>query len=803
VKNTPEVLAPAGSPDCLPAAVAGGAHAVYLGLRHFNARGRAENFRLAELPRHVRYLHHHGVKCYVVLNTLVHEDEFPKALHLAAHAAAAGVDAAIVQDLGLWTALRRTVPSLPLHASTQMTIHHPSQVEVLARLGAERVILARELSLAEVAACTATAHRLGIETEHFVHGALCYAFSGQCLMSNFAGCRSANRGTCAQNCRFVYTGPGTAPEGDTVLSMKDFSLIARIGELADAGVASLKIEGRLKGSDYVYTVSRLYRAAVDAWAARHAPGKQSPSTAPTLAQARELLKDVFARPHTEAPIDGVYGESSRLHRAEPESDRRPDAELRAFDRNAGTALVAARTAPAAGQGFRFAVGMFTGGFLVLAADRAGDGLWRLKVRTAPNGPFVPPGTPLFRNADHERRREAEAAMAAVPIDARGIGDVPVDLSVRGRPGEPLAATFTAADGRSASLVSPAPIQAATGRPLTAEDLTATLGALGGTGFALRHLDDALDDACFVPAKLLKELRRTAVDRLNALPVAEPAAPDWTVAESAPRRRSTALWVAVGSADAARAALSAGADAVWLECPADGLPDDLRTDRRCWLRLPATSPPLADLARIGLPVVAGHVGHLAAAIAAGLPAVADHACNVYSTATIDCLAGLGAQAAVVSLECSAREIAKLAARCGDRPTGLAVVVAGRLPAMLTRQDHGLATGERRRITASDREGGLSYDLERRAHDTVVFEARQLCAPAAAQATAGLVDAWVLEFGHHAPAAVATLVAAYAGLRAGADATAVAALHGGHADAGTFPGHLEIGSRALDEMADQFA
>jgi U32 family peptidase len=771
----PEVLAPAGAPDCLPAAVAGGADAVYLGLRHFNARGRAENFRLADLPGQVRYLHAHGVKCYVVLNTLLHDDELPKALHLAAHAAAAGVDAAIIQDLGLWQALTRTVPDLARHASTQMTVHHPSQIDVLADLGAQRVILARELAAPEIAACAEAAARRGIEVEHFVHGALCYAFSGQCLMSNFAGCRSANRGTCAQNCRFVYRTDDGAE--DTTLSMRDLRLVGRVADLARAGVASLKIEGRLKGPDYVYTVSRLYRAAVDSLA----------GGAFDLTRARDLLQDVFARPQTETPLDGDYGESARLHRADPLSDLPPDARLVSFDR-AGASVVV-RMAPGArppdaGQGYRYAIGMATGGFLVLAVQRQGD-QHRLRVRCAPHGPYVPAGTPLFRNADHARRSEAATAMATVPVVDPGIA---IDLTVHGSPGEALAVTARTADGRSAALVSAEPLQAATGRPLTTQTLADTLGAVGGTGLRLGALNAHLAGPCFLPARSLKELRRALIGRLGPPPaVPEPV---WTIPVGQARRRATAVWVAVADAAAGRAALAAGAAAVWLENH-DPAPDDGR-----WWRRQAATAPLADSG--GLPVVAGHLGQLAAARREGRPAIADVFLNTCSAATLDLLARLGATAAVISLECSAREVARLCDRAGAVPA-LALVAGGRVPAMLTRQDHALAVGARRTITASAAEGGLPYILERRQHDTVVWEARRLCAPAEVQRTAGLVDAWVVEAGDLDPEAVARLTAAYVALAAGGNPAAVREAHAASAPHGIFAGHLEIGSRALDAVA----
>lgn len=820
-RRRPEVLAPVGSPDCLPAAVAGGADAVFLGLRHFNARGRAENFRKAELAHHVAYLHHHHVKCYVVMNTLVHDDEYPKALDLASAAHAANVDAVIIQDLGLWRALARELPGLKRHASTQMTIHHPSQVAVLAALGAERVILARELSLAEVAACTREAERLGIETEHFVHGALCYAFSGQCLMSNFAGCRSANRGTCAQNCRFDYTssesgvrgpesvdpGPRTPDSGriETEISMKDFSLIARIGELADTGVASLKIEGRLKGADYVYTTSRVYRAATEAWAA----GKKFDPT-----WARELLKDVFARAQTEAPLDGVYGSASRLHRYEPEQDRAPDATLVSADRRRGEVVVQSRVPITAGQGFSFSVGFFNGGFLVIGADALGGDRWRLKVRIAEHGPRLPAETPLFRNANHERKREAATAMAEVPVQAVAEPTIALALQVSAHVGAPLSVSARAADGRSVEVASDTALTVATGRPADETLMREKLGAFGGTPWHLGELVVSTDGRAFAPASLLKDLRRRLVDGLAALP-APTIAPTWTPPEpGTPRRRTTAVWVAVGSIAAGEAALAHGASAVWLDDPTidwwgTSAPAMPAPDARWWLRQAATAPVSPHLARCGWGVVAGHLGVLAAARTAGLPAIADLFCNTYSTETLLSLRDLGAQAAVISLECSGREIARLAARCatladaGVAVPALALIAHGRLPAMLTRQDHGLAVGATRTITAVARDGGLPYDLQRRRHgDTVVWEGRRLCAPEHVAPTAGLVDAWVLELADLEPAQVAEMTAAYVALAGGGgDAATITALAAARSPHGLFTGHLAQGSRELDLVVER--
>lgn len=793
----PEVLAPAGSPDCLPAAVAGGADAVYLGLRHFNARGRAENFRTAELAHHVAYLHRHGLKAYVVFNTLVHDDEYPKALTLARAACEAGVDAAIIQDLGLWTVLAREVPGLKRHASTQMTVHDPAQIAVLADLGAERVILARELALDEVRACTVAAQACGIETEHFVHGALCYAFSGQCLMSNFAGCRSANRGTCAQNCRFDYRSEG-ADRDVTELSMRDFALIGRIGDLADAGVASLKIEGRLKTPEYVYTVSSAYRAAVDAWAA----GEHLDQDALT-----RRLREVFARPFTAAPLEGVYDARSRLDRWQGE-DTAADAWLLNLDRERGRAEIRADVVRS-GMGFTYTHQAWNGGFLVTAADPAGPGRWRCRIRGDAKGPPLPDGIALRRNVDHARRDEAREAMAAVPLGEAPPPAVAVDLRVAGGIGEALTVHGRSADGREATVRSAEVLQAARGDGLDAERLGGSLAAFGGTAFRLGRLDLALDAGAFLPAKVLKQVRRDLVAALDAQPAREVTVAAAPIPDpGTPRRRRAALWVAVDSREAARIARDAGAERIWLDDPALDLWDATAplidsagfAAGQLWLRHPATAPCSPHLTAIGLPVVAGQIGVIRAARVAGLRVCADVFTNVFGWATLQALAQLGAEAAVMSLECSAREVARCLARLGaDDPMQVGIVVHGRLPAMLTRQDHGLAIGASRRIQAAEHDGGLPYRIQRRRRDTVIWESRQLCVPETVATTRDLVDGWVVEAGGLGPEALTATIRAYADLRDGSlDADGLRARLEGFAPDGFFPGHLVRGSRELDEV-----
>ena len=263
---TPELLAPAGGWDCVRAAVANGADAIYFGLPRFNARLRADNFTEEELPEVVAFCHRHGVKAYVAFNTLVFTGELEAAADYLRLLNRAGVDALIVQDVGLVRLARTIVPELPIHASTQMTITSPEGASFAQELGIERVVLARELSLREMEKFRGTSTA---ELEVFVHGALCVAYSGQCLTSESLGQRSANRGECAQACRMPYeliVDGEMRDLGDKryLLSPQDLAAVDEIPALIAAGVVSFKIEGRLKSPEYVAAVCQVYRKAIDA-----------------------------------------------------------------------------------------------------------------------------------------------------------------------------------------------------------------------------------------------------------------------------------------------------------------------------------------------------------------------------------------------------------------------------------------------------------------------------------------------------------------------------------------------------------
>ena len=263
--NRPEVLAPAGTFESLQAAVRAGADAVYLGGSAFGARAYAGNFDYEEMLRAIDYLHVHGRRLYLTVNTLVKEAEKDALADWLGPYVGAGIDAVIVQDLGVVRMLHRLFPSLPIHASTQMAVADVSGARLLARFGVRRIVMPRELSLPEIALIR---KETGLDIEGFVHGALCYGSSGQCLMSSFYGGRSGNRGRCAQPCRLEYDvyRDGRKLNTETeihLLSPKDINASRLLPQMAAAGIGSLKIEGRMKKPVYVAGVTEIYRRLVD------------------------------------------------------------------------------------------------------------------------------------------------------------------------------------------------------------------------------------------------------------------------------------------------------------------------------------------------------------------------------------------------------------------------------------------------------------------------------------------------------------------------------------------------------------
>ena len=517
----PELLSPAGDSQAMRAAVANGADAVYFGLTDFSARQRAENFAVASLPATVEYLHSHNVRAYLTLNTLIFSDELDDLARLIPQIAQAGVDAVIVQDVGLARLVHRMCPSLPLHASTQMTLTEPRGIGMLRDCGIRRVILARELSIAEIERIAAATD---VELEVFVHGSLCIAYSGQCLTSESVGGRSANRGQCAQACRLPYDliVDGQERRGDGacyLLSPQDLGAWDLVHKLVRAGVAGLKIEGRLKSAHYVAAATAVYRAAIDAAVAGR-PFALSPAQYEDLAQSfsRGFCHGFLEGPNHQALVHARFAKSRGV-RVGCVCGRSGDwIIIEPADRTASMPL-------RPGDGIVFDEGhpeQDEQGGRVVAAERAGPDRIRVALLAGDvNVSAIARGATVWKTDDPALRRRLEHTWSRDTVWHRST----VDFEVIAAPGRPLCAIARDDRGHRVELHSDVPLAAAERHPLDERLLRKQFGRLGNTPFApgtvqLRGPDGAPAPAVMAPVSLLNRMRRQLVDELLRMRAAE-------------------------------------------------------------------------------------------------------------------------------------------------------------------------------------------------------------------------------------------------------------------------------------------
>jgi putative protease len=500
----PELLAPAGDREAMRAAVANGADAVYFGLSSFNARARAANFAPDELPEVMRFLHARNVKGFVTLNTLIFSDELPAAADFVKRCAESGVDAVIVQDLGLVRLIKRIAPTLPVHASTQMTLSEPRGVTFVRNLGVERVVLARELSLDDIRKVTAATDT---PVEVFVHGALCVAYSGQCLTSEALGGRSANRGQCAQACRLPYEMivDGTPRDlGDRayLLSPQDLAAHELVRPLAEAGVVSFKIEGRLKGGPYVAATTQTYRRAIDAAA----------STRDFHLSRREELElaQTFSRGLTPGFLEGVNHQ--KLVRG-----RFPKSRGIRVGRVVGFARGAVRVELCddlvkPGDGLLFDIGK-------PETQEPGGRVWRVRTdgriaelrfeAGAVDFGAIPVNCDVYRTDDPALRKRLEQSYAQDKLARR----VPLAARLKGEPRGSLTLTLTDDEGRAAAAAWAGPLETARKQPTAPDEVREQLSRLGDTPFELGELALDLPSGVMVPRSVLNDLRRRAAAEL--------------------------------------------------------------------------------------------------------------------------------------------------------------------------------------------------------------------------------------------------------------------------------------------------
>ncbi len=591
-------MAPAGDWDCARAAVENGADAVYFGLQGgFNARARAANFSAVELPELMAFLRTRGVKGYLTLNTLAFSDELEEVERTARLAVAAGVDAVLVQDLGVLRLLHRLCPELPLHASTQMTLSSAECIREVESLGVRRVVLPRELSIAEIAALR---RQTEVELEVFVHGALCISYSGQCLASLAFGGRSANRGQCAQPCRLPYEvlcdgrtvgrsslpstfGRGAGGEGvaeakqtqnlhsppnaltltlsqrergqeaDELrypLSPHDLAAYDRLPELIAAGVSALKIEGRLKPAEYVASVTRHYRTAIDAICRTGCEPAPHSVADMEAAFSRGFGHGWLDGSDHQALVSGLSSAKRGTYLGEVRGGRgeRILVELAAPIRRGDGLVFEGDRSREVEQGGRV-YEVFLGRRSVEGA--AQGGLVELAFR---NGAIDPgklhAGQKVWKTDDPQVARRLRTMREGRDADRR----VPLDLAIEAGVGSPLRVAAHAATGVACRLESPQPLAEAVKHPLTAEVLTEQFGRLGSTPYELRRLEAKIDGWPMIPLSALGKLRHEMVRLLDAAAAQPPRRAMAEGSALSALRRETASGVSAQSTVGATATL---------------------------------------------------------------------------------------------------------------------------------------------------------------------------------------------------------------------------------------------------------
>lgn len=501
-QRLPELLAPAGDWDCVKAAVENGADAIYFGLDRFNARMRAKNFTAADLPELMGFLHGRGVRGYVTFNTLVFSNEFEDAVEFLKSIISAGVDAAIVQDVGVCRLIRELSPDFPIHASTQMTISSGAGVEFARDLDCEVAVLARECSLEEIAKMDSP-----IPLEVFVHGALCVAYSGQCLTSESLGGRSANRGECAQACRMPYDLISDGKQLDLggrqyLLSPQDLVGLEVVPELVKAGVSSLKIEGRLKSPEYVASITRIYRKALDdcLGGAVVRERREEDFYELEMAFSRGLYSGWFKGIHNQELVHARFGKKrgvylGRVREVERES---VTVDLES-DLKAGDGIVFDNGHPGVGE---------EGGrvFQLLPGKRI------TFMRGAVRFDRINVGDRVWKTDDPELKKRIRQTFAGEKIRHQR----PLKIEVQGAAGQPMTIIVRDECGHVVQVDSEMPLALAEKRPLSEERLREQFGRLGGTPFCLGGLVNGLAGEVMLPVSELNRIRREAVAQLDDL-----------------------------------------------------------------------------------------------------------------------------------------------------------------------------------------------------------------------------------------------------------------------------------------------
>ncbi|MEA1895830.1 MAG: DUF3656 domain-containing protein [Euryarchaeota archaeon] len=598
----PELLAPAGNNESLIAAVENGCDAVYLGATTLSARASAANFTPAELADAIDYAHLRGVKAYVAVNTLVKDSETDDAAALLLHLNESGADAVIVQDIGLLSMARSLAPDLPIHASTQMTIHNSEGAGFLQDMGVKRVVLAREMTLDEI---KQVRQNTDLEIEIFVHGALCISHSGQCLASSMIGRRSGNRGVCAQPCRKRYrlrTRPGgreVKTVGEYLLSPKDLNTSRILPELIEAGIDSFKIEGRLKRPEYVACVIRIYRGLID----RYVKDPSGYFVADTEARS---LAQVFNRGFTAGYLTG-NPRGCLMSRRRPYNRGLPIGTVIGCEQNRLRIRLSGTLRTGDGIGVTGAAGMGAGwdgagegadddgsGMIVRQmymsgrrVDHAGSGTV-VDIPLTSSDAQVRAGSTVYKTLDKPLMDSLKGSFTS-PSPLRRI---PITITAEVAVGSPLGLRIKDNDNNAVYVYSEYVIERAVSRPTTRGEIVRQLAKLGNTVFEASESDIDLriggegDGGIFIPVSQLNRVRSDAVSRLADARIAgwrrgararhrhdRPADASGILRATEPRAQAAgttkrsppavSLAVSVSGMDGVRSAIAGGAEVIYI------------------------------------------------------------------------------------------------------------------------------------------------------------------------------------------------------------------------------------------------
>ncbi|HEY9062868.1 MAG TPA: DUF3656 domain-containing protein [Pseudobacteroides sp.] len=512
MKKEIELLAPAGNWESFLGAVENGADAVYLGSKYFSARQNAGNFDRELLMEALKYARVRGVKVYLALNTLILDNELEEALKVALDAYLSGIDGIIVQDLGLARMLRKYIPELDIHASTQMTVYNKEGVKVLEELGFKRVVLARELSIQEISDIS---NNSSIETEIFIHGALCVSYSGQCLMSSLIGGRSGNRGRCAQPCRLPYEMASGDLDSQAkikrgyLLSPKDLSSITLLGEILKSGAASLKIEGRMKQPEYVATVVRIYRKYIDLYSNSQF---SKISEQEKENDVKELMQAFNRGGFSEGYLKGKTG-SDMMCYEKPKNWGIHIGNVISFNKESSSIKMKMNEDLSIGDGIEVLNGEEINPGTVVTYIKTEDG----KKNFARKGDIayigdikgnIPKGGKVYRTSSKALNMRAAETFSG----KTSIRKVMIEGVISIRQNSPVVLRIS--DGKnSIEVISEKMPEIALNRPIARERVEEQLYKTGNAPFKFRRLDVELEEGLTVPVSEINNLRRKALDEL--------------------------------------------------------------------------------------------------------------------------------------------------------------------------------------------------------------------------------------------------------------------------------------------------